>query len=417
MKLGEKGWLKEYIEYRKGHYKEKKVSITRHPDISLYNLLQPTGLLYGNPVQPENLGKDFFESLSERVRLKVLLTESLINATLLFQENELKDQNEFSDQLDTAISKVIDFYNKVYPEIATSSKTFFGTSRSKLEVAEKILDKRIELKASSHHNFWIRFFSNALIFLDVYFYAQWIHTATDKMVADFFREEKEELRLTVIKVIVAAAHANHIVEVEEKKLFEYILHAASLSSKRNKEAWNYLEHGILVEEIKLPENNSWLLKKYFLELAILTVSADRIVDEKEKEFLVNFTRHLGFFEDDLDDSMLALEGFILENWTEMGELQDRKNLDQLGSEYGARLSKLLVKHAKKLSNEISQNEAIIRLFKMYKEGTTTSDDEERLRNFLIAVLQDLPVFSSIILPRSFLTLQNLIKILPNIDIE
>ena len=97
-----------------------------------------------------------------------------------------------------------------------------------------------------------------------------------------------------------------------------LLHSANLSSKRNKEAWNLFENGIMVEEISLPKNNSWLIRKYFLELAIITVSADRVIDEKEKSFLSNFTKFLDFFEEDLEESMIALEGFIIENWGEDG---------------------------------------------------------------------------------------------------
>ena len=415
MNLQEKGWLGEYLNYRKNHYEEKQTAISRHPDFSLYNLLQPTGILYGNPVQPENLEKSSFDNLNRRARLKVILAESLFNTSLLFHKDEINSYDDFIKQLKKATSFIIDFYNKVYPEISTSHKSFLGKDKTDLEVAEKILEKRVDLKPSSLNNFWVGFFSNTLLFLDIYFYGQWIHTATDKVVTEFFRDEKEELRLSVIKVIVAAAHANNIVEVEERKLFEYILHSADLSKKRNREAWDLLENGILVEEIALPENNSWLLKKYFLELAILTVSADRVVDEKEKEFLQNFTKHLGFFEEDLEDSMIALEGFIIENWGEMGELQNRKSFTQLSTEYEDRLHRLLTKHSKKLNQKLSENEVITRLISKYQDGTISEDDTERLRNELIDLLQKLPSFSSFSLPRSFLTAENLMKILPAIS--
>jgi len=414
MKLGEKGWLGEYLEYRIAHYKEKKETISRHPDFSLYNLLQPTGILYGNPVQSENLEKGSLDNLDKRTRIKIVLAESLINSSLLFHKDKIGSRKDFTEQLSRAAAFIIDFYNKVYPEISTSHKPLIGKARSDLELAEIILEKRVDLKPPSHHNFWIGFFSTTLIFLDIYFFGQWIHTATDKIVTEFFREEKEELRLSVIKVIVAAAHANHIIEIEERKLFEYLLHSADMSSKRNKEAWSLLENGILVEEITLPENNSWLLKKYFLELAILTVSADRVVDEKEQEFLQNFTKHLGFFEEDLENSMIALEGFIIENWGEMGELQNRKDIDQLGQEYEDRLTLLLSRHAKKLNSVLSENEAVTRLIQKHRDKDISPDDDLRLQSMLIDILQKLPAFSSFSLPRSFLTTENLFKILPDI---
>jgi len=412
MNFDEKGWFGKYLDKRKKSYVKKEDSISPHPDFSLYNLLQPTGILYGNPVMPENLDKDSFKKFDKRTRLKVLLAESLINSFLLAKQESIATNEDFARQIDLSVSHVIDFFNKLYPDIAVSNRSILGKARPILEVAEKIIEKRIDLKQSNQDNFWIGFFSTTLLFLDIYFFGQWIHTSSDKLVTDYFKEEKEELRLSVIKVIVAAAHANHIVEVEERRLFEYILNTADLSKNRIREAWALLENGLMVEEIALPENNSWLLRKYFLEIAILTVSADRIVDQKEQEFLENFTKHLGFFIEDLDDSMIALEGFIIENWSELDELQNRKNFNQLSEEYENRLAILLGKHTKKLNSKLMQNEPVKRLIRKYNEGTISPEENDRLHEQLISLLQKLPAFSSFKLPGSYLSTEHLMKMLP-----
>lgn len=414
MKFGESGWLADYLSHREAHYSESKITVSRHPDFSLYNILQPSGILYGNPVKSDSIEEGSFDTLDEKLRLELILAESLINTALLFDQDKIHSKEDFSNHLRITVSQIGNFYNKVYPEISTSQKTLFGKNKTELEVAERILEKRVGLKQSGQQNFWVHFFSNTLIFLDIYFFAQWIHTSTDKVVTEFFKEEKEELRLSVIKVIIAAAHANDIIEVEERKLFEYILHAANLSSKRRKEASQLLEQGIHVEEIALPENNSWLLKKYFLELAILTVASDRVIDSKEHDFLANFTKHLGFFEEDLEDSMIALEGFIIGNWEMIGELQVRRSYEQLSQEYEQRLSKLLSKHSKKLSHEILKEESLVRLIEKYKSGEISPEDNARLKDELIDLLQKLPAFSSFTLPRKHLTLDILSRIIPDL---
>jgi hypothetical protein len=137
-----------------------------------------------------------------------------------------------------------------------------------------------------------------------------------------------------------------------------------------------------------------------------------VVDEKEKEFLTNFSKHLGFFEEDLEDSMIALEGFIVENWGMIGELQSRKNLEQIGGEYEHRVSKLLAKNSKTLSHEIQQNEGILRLLQKYKAGEISPEDDARLQDQLITLLEGLPSLSSQSLPRNFLTTASIIRMLP-----
>ena len=110
--------------------------------------------------------------------------------------------------------------------------------------------------------------------------------------------------------------------------------------------------------------------------------------------------------------MIALEGFIIDNWSEMGELQNRKNFNQLSEEYEKRLTKLLGKHSKKLMHELLQNESIKRLMRKYQQNTISPEENDYLHNQLIDLLQKLPAFSTFKLPASFLSTEHLMKILP-----
>src|SRR5688572_17280080 len=120
--------------------------------------------------------------------------------------------------------------------MATPSTTLFGRKKTPMELAEKILEKRIELTDEFEGNFWTYFFHNSLLFLDVFIFGQWIHTNADRIVADFFRYERDELRFSVVKVISAASHANEEVAYEEKKFFEYFLQSTDLPQNKRKSA-------------------------------------------------------------------------------------------------------------------------------------------------------------------------------------
>jgi hypothetical protein len=52
MRPREKGWLKDYLEFRQGLLKDLVSDGRRgsHPEHSLYRLIQPTGLMYGQGV-------------------------------------------------------------------------------------------------------------------------------------------------------------------------------------------------------------------------------------------------------------------------------------------------------------------------------------------------------------------------------
>lgn len=412
MKPSEKGWLKQYLEFRRELLKDLSSGAKNaaHPEQSLYRVIQPTGLMYGQSIDTlENNGR---EPWSSKDRMKVLLAESLISSSLLFHDKPIKNPDELSDVIMKTLENIGNFYNHVFPELATPSKTLFGRKKTPLELAEKILDKRIEYSVEQGGNFWVQFFHNSLLFLDIFIFGQWIHTNADRIVADFFKYEREELRFSVVKVMAVAAHANTTIEPEEQKLLEYFLQSTGLPSDRKKEATRIFEEGIDIEEINLPTNNSWILKKYFLEIAILTIWSDKKVEKEETEFLKKLCSYMDFSEDDLETSMMAIEGFVLEHWNELDYLQNKQNYRQVSDQYIKRLSRITDNNKTRLLKEVQDSEELMALLRRSKVSELNDLEKGRMHDLLIAALKTIPTFVIISLPQRFLTLPMLLKILP-----
>ncbi len=340
MNPGEKGWLKEYLEARKellavstGASKQGSL-----PEQSLYRLVQPTGIMYGQPAGTYSLPSA--GQWDDKDRMKILLAESLISSALLFHDKSIKSPDDLSKVLVKALENISNFYNNIFPELATPTKTLFGRKKTPLELAERILDKRIDHTSGFDTNFWVQFFHNSLLFLDVFIFGQWIHTNADRIVSDFFKYEREELRFSVVKVIACAAHANSTIEFEERRLLEFFLQSTELPNDKKREAKKIFDEGLPLEEINLPTNNSWILKKYFLEIAILTIWADRQMDDSELAFLRLLNKYLGFSEEDLENSQLAIEGFVLEHWEHLSYLQNKQNYDQISNRFVERMTRV-----------------------------------------------------------------------------
>jgi len=411
MKPDEKGWLKEYLEFRKDLLKDLTLKKRgSHPEHSLYSIIQPTGLMYGQSVG--HLDHPQSETWSEKDKMKILLAESLISSSLLFYDKPVKTPEELSQVFIKTIDNIGNFYNNIFPELATPSKSLFGKKRSPLELAEKILEKRIDRTTDFQGNFWTYFFHNSLLFLDVFIFGQWIHTNADRIVADFFRYERDELRFSIVKVIAAAAHSDNIVDFEERKLLEYFIQSTDLSAEKRKEAMVIFEKGIEIEAINLPSENSWILKKFFLEIAILTTWADKKVEQAEHEFMKQFCTYLGFSEDDLDNSLIAIEGFVLEHWEHLDYLQDKQDYQRVSEHFISRVSKIAEKNKNRLLKEIQDSDEVLTLLKKARTEELTPEESERIRHELILMLKTIPTFVIISLPQRFLTLPILMKILP-----
>ena len=409
----EKGWLKEYLEFRQELLKDltsdsdRKVS---HPEQSLYRIVQPTGLMYGHTVG--SLSHPSEQKWDSKDKMKILLAESLISSSLLFHDKPVNSPEDISKVIVKTLENIGNFYNNIFPELATPSKTLFGKKRSALEIAEKILDKRIERAANGSENFWTSFFHNSLLFLDVFIFGQWIHTNADRIVADFFRYERDELRFSVVKVIAAASHANKEVVFEEKRLMELFIQSTDLPSEKRKEAMKIFEAGVEIEEINLPSENSWILKKFFLEMAILTIWADKKFEQSEMDFLKRFASYLAFTDDDLENSLIAIEGFVLEHWDQLAYLQNKQDYNQVSEQFIKRIARIAEKNKSRLIKELQGSTEIMTLIRKARSNELTEDENERMRQELITMLKTVPTFVIISLPQKFLTLPILLKILP-----
>lgn len=413
MNPGEKGWLKEYLNFRKDLLKDLTLESKRasHPEHSLYRVIQPTGLMYGQPMRAYNLPES--DAWDEKDRMKILLAESLISSSLLFHNKSIKNPDELSSVILKTLENISNFYNNIFPELATPTKTLFGRKKSPLELAERILDKRIEHTSEFDTNFWVQFFHNSLLFLDIFIFGQWIHTNADRIVSDFFKYEREELRFSVVKIIACAAHANSKIEYEERRLLEFFLQSTDLPQDKRREAKKIFDEGIELEDINLPTNNSWILKKYFLEIAILTIWADKRVEETELEFLKQLSLYLGFNEEDLENSMLAIEGFVLEYWDKLNYLQNKQDYNQVSAQFIERMTRITGTHKSLLLKEVQDSKELMELLRRARAHELADDEKQRMQELLIMALKTIPTFVIISLPQRFLTLPILLKILPN----
>ncbi len=412
MELKDKGWLKEYLELRKGLLSDIANEDHRasHPEHALYRILQPTGLMYGQSFGELNIPEA--DLLDRKNRLRILLTESFISSSLLANNHSNNSREKFSGVILKTLDSIGNFYTNIFPELAIPTKTILGKRKSSIDLAERILDKRIEYANKFQNNFWSYFFHNSLLFLDIFIYGQWIHTNSDRIIVDFFRFERDELRFSVVKVISAAAHANKEVAPEERRLYELFIESTDLSTERRKETLKIFEDGFAIEDFVLPSENSWILKKFYLEIAILTIWADKKVEQGEIEFLKRFCEYLGFSEEDLETSMIGIEGFVLEQWEHLDYLKDAQDYKHVSEQYIKRLSIVAERNMSRLLKSISQNPEILALAKKARSLELTSEERERVRVGLLQMLRNIPAFGIVSLPEKFLTFPVLLKVMP-----
>src|SRR3954469_9894778 len=119
MNPNQKGWLKEYLEFREVLLKDlahETIQKGSHPEHSLYRIVQPTGLMYGHNVGKINHPNQ--DAWDEKDKMKVLLAESLISSSLLFYDKPITSPEEISKVIVRTLENIGNFYNNIFPELS-----------------------------------------------------------------------------------------------------------------------------------------------------------------------------------------------------------------------------------------------------------------------------------------------------------
>jgi hypothetical protein len=419
MKPGKKGWIKEYVN-RISHYIKNNGETEIFPqqlddfgqDQQLYRIIQPTGLMYGHPVKPY---RDYgFRMLrwTPKEKMKFIFTDSLLNQGLLVRSKDISNNDELAEYIHDTLGSLVDYYRNFQSPKISLRISKDGRQKSDLDLLESIVEKRLAVKSTWNRNFWTGFFQNSLLFLDVYFFGLWLNKNKKIVLIDDYEQQQEQLRLVLLKIIASAANANKVIETEEKQLFNFFLSSANLSFEQEKEAREFLNAGLSLEDLDLKSFKFWIVKKYFLELAILTIWADRQVEDSELEFLEQLSKKLGFKKKDLNESMLAIESFVISNWEQVHFLQSKHNFHLVKREFMSRATHVVVKNKNALVQEMRESKELMDLLIKMRKTDLSDFEKKKVKAQLLDILKTIPAFVIIALPGTFLTLPILLKLLP-----
>ena len=425
MDFQKKGWLKRYLYLRNNYalIKEydrlvnmEKDSVS--PENLLYELLQPSGLLYGHPAQIPIVYKSLLralraDKLSDKDKTKIILTESFLNSGLISPRyREINQKVDVADALLESAIHIGKFYHSLYPlSIGASKRGLFRREMKGLELSENLIDQRVE-KKSGEQKFWKEFFRSSLFFLDVVHFGRWLHAHKNKKEGEKILEDHQKDRLLAFKIIVAAAYANQILEPEEKVLLQNYLAVAQFDEKTNKHALKIIDSGVNLTSLKLGKIDSPTMKRHLMELAILTVCADRDVNEEEEVFLEQLRARLHLEKELFNSSEVAVESFLLENWQKLAHQQDDNRVNHLGKQLQKRIHELIMYDELAFKEAINKNPVLQKLLLKMQHEKLSAENRTRIRQELIAVINGLPSLSGIALPRTFLTFPRLMEIFP-----
>lgn len=425
MDFQKKGWLKRYLYLRNNYALMKEydrlVNLDKKnfsPDKLLYDLLQPSGLLYGHPASIPIHYKALLralrtEKLSKREKVKVILTESFLNSGLVSPRyHEINQKIDVADALLESAINIGIFYRALYPMHSPEKKSgLFRRSLKGLELSEHMINRLIERPHQSV-KFWDDFFQSSLYFLDVVHFGRWLHAHKQQASGEEILWQHQQDRLLIFKVIVAAAYANQVVEPEEKSLLQNYLSLANFDEDTQQKTADLINQGISISSLGLQKITSEVMKRHLMELAILTVCADREINRDEANFLEELRKALQLSPVDFYSSEIAVGSFMLENWQHLAQPQEEDKINHLGKRLLGRIYELISREERNFRKMVSENRELRKLLLKMQHEKLSTEDRNKIRQELYKVINALPCLHGIALPRNFLTFNRLMDIFP-----
>ena len=399
-----KGWINKYFDL----LEKKEVSLNLYRPEGMRKLhfmhltLSNSGIVYGHSLSfifAKNI--DSSDWTSEE-KLKFLLFES--HLFIYTQVNNKKAFNRY--EFITALCSFYQNYNANY--ISSLFKVFIKETEE--EKIEKILSKRIEIKVNLLENkWWVNSLSNVFSFIDVILFDDFLHKEKSEALKSY-----ELFSYNSMLAVILAAHADGEVQAQERSIFNVFLASASLEEKTREELKQKLEEGTTFDDFSFFIKSHWLLKRYLLDVSILTTVCNDLLLDEEREFLEEFCAEFEIPVEELDENLNTAEHFLIMSQNNVEFLKDNSSYKKVYSSLTKRWRKIILRNKEKLSEELSESKELISLVKKSTHQELTNEEKDLVKSQFKDVLKSVPSLAIFMIPGGAILLPLVLKIIPDL---
>ena len=401
---GSAGWINKYFDLV-----EKQVihlEIKRPEELGVDHFLHltfgHTGIVFGYPnslIFAKNLDTSKW---TVEENLKMLLFESHLLVFLLKNEKSANIKEDF-------INSLLSFYGKHNSYSITKIFTFF-LKESNVEKLENILVKRLEIKMKLLDNkLWVNYLSNVFVYLDVILFHD---NLKGKKRGDF--SNYSDLAMDSLTAISISAFSDGVVEDQEKSMFNIFLASANLPDKKRDLVIKQLKTGATIQDLSPSIQKNWLFKRFILDISALTILANLEAVPEEKLFLTSFCEFLKIPEKELDETLVMVGSFVLNNNQKVSFLKTSSSYEKMFSSFSRRWIKVLGRNKDKLGKEIKQSKELVFLIRKSTTKELTKEEKEIVKVQFLDIAKSMPALAIFMLPGGALLLPLLLKILPDL---
>lgn len=348
-----------------------------------YCSLKSAGFIYGSNIS----------AVKNIVEIKDLSNEELskINLFLTLQHVYIK-----SGSTVPILESLINFYK----EIKIYKLSFFGSlvnSKYSLNTLERIIHKRVQIDDNILTRNFNYFIINALLFVDALAYHEYL--TKGHISSDYVRKLEASIETIVLDVLNSKTfktkHDQSLI-----KLLEASLRFSDSINITYEEAINNL----------VTNYEKW----YLLDIACMATWSDRIIDQKEQQFLHKLGKDLKLEISTVNNAITTVNAFYTKNKDNISLLSSSNIVKNFYDNSSKMVSKLISRNKKRLKKELLQSKELVKLIGQSTIRDLSKEEQKQLQEQLIDVIKSIPSLAIFMLPGGALLLPLFIKFIPKL---
>lgn len=362
-------------------------------EANFYKALKNAGFIYGISVAVLTKSPMGRLKLTREEITKVNLFHALYFENLQFNAHATDSE---------AIENIVAFYHQLEKgKMGFFQKWSFASSPS--HILEHILSARLQEANTLLKRNTLSLFTYALLFLDVLAFKYWLRNSHG--IKDNYKKLEEG----------ALNYCFFTLKSKQKKSkYDKLLIDLFETSSEYAMNWSLDGSTNFFKKMEYLKEADAIEKKYILDLCCLTIWEDLKIDEGEHEYLLQIIEILGFPEEELDSSLLAMTAFS-RIYTEKIALFEYSGLVKHFYKQSASTVKLLIlRNKNRLVQELEESGELVLLLGQSTMRDLSIEEKSKVKNQLLDICKTIPSLTIFLLPGGSVLMPLLVKFIPKL---